>query len=240
MSQEQGQVFAQYPSLSSFFRRKEVDAEETSEDQRLPKRQRGATPDSSSQPENEPPEAGDEVVATPMCQCAAPQPSVRRVVQKEGANKGRTFNACSRPRGMQCTYFEWADVSSTSAERPPPSSSEPPSVAAGAMTCRCGDPAVLKTVQKEGANKGRGFWCCSKPRGSGCSLFAWADDASQRADLPVPVSEEAVRGGPSNASSTGSACFKCGLPGHWARNCPASQSQAGRGVASNQESRRRF
>jgi len=32
------------------------------------------------------------------------------------------------------------------------------------------------TVAKEGANKGRQFYACAKPRGQGCNYFVWADE----------------------------------------------------------------
>jgi len=32
------------------------------------------------------------------------------------------------------------------------------------------------TVAKEGPNKGRPFYGCSKPRNEGCNFFAWADE----------------------------------------------------------------
>ena len=37
---------------------------------------------------------------------------------------------------------------------------------------------ISRTVQKEGANKGRQFYCCSKPQGNQCTFFKWADDDS--------------------------------------------------------------
>jgi len=32
------------------------------------------------------------------------------------------------------------------------------------------------TVAKDGANKGRQFYACAKPRGQGCNYFLWADE----------------------------------------------------------------
>ena len=32
------------------------------------------------------------------------------------------------------------------------------------------------TVQKEGPNKGRTFYCCAKPREQQCGFFQWADE----------------------------------------------------------------
>jgi len=34
------------------------------------------------------------------------------------------------------------------------------------------------TVAKEGANKGRQFYACAKPKGKGCNYFIWANESS--------------------------------------------------------------
>ncbi|CAI8054414.1 DNA topoisomerase 3-alpha [Geodia barretti] len=44
------------------------------------------------------------------------------------------------------------------------------------VVCNCGQDAVMRTVQKEGPNKGRQFCTCSKPREDQCGFFEWADD----------------------------------------------------------------
>ncbi|RCN48206.1 DNA topoisomerase [Ancylostoma caninum] len=55
----------------------------------------------------------------------------------------------------------------------------PPRVAAGNdaadKQCICGIAAVQRTVQKEGPNKGKKFWCCSKAMGQPdkCNFFEW-------------------------------------------------------------------
>ncbi|OCT47035.1 GRF zinc finger domain-containing protein [Cladophialophora carrionii] len=58
--------------------------------------------------------------------------------------------------------------------------------------CKCGLPTVLKTVQKQKANRGRYMWMCqvgSKPGGgAGCGHFEWA----QFTDDGVPVGWKAV------------------------------------------------
>lgn len=52
-------------------------------------------------------------------------------------------------------------------------------------SCGCGVPAVKRTVSKEGANKGRKFWTCSKAQNddSRCGFFDWASD-NRGGDLP--------------------------------------------------------
>ncbi len=37
-------------------------------------------------------------------------------------------------------------------------------------------PVCMRTVQKDGANQGRQFYTCSKPREDQCGFFEWADD----------------------------------------------------------------
>ena len=56
-----------------------------------------------------------------------------------------------------CTFHVYYDMSVQS------------STLSGAMSDRL-------TVQKEGLNKGRQFFTCSKPREDQCGFFEWADD----------------------------------------------------------------
>jgi hypothetical protein len=58
--------------------------------------------------------------------------------------------------------------------RPPPPA---PGAAAAAPVCRCQEPAVERTVVREGGNKGKKFWSCSKPREDSCGFFEWADQS---------------------------------------------------------------
>ena len=84
--------------------------------------------------------------------------AVIRNVQKDGANKGRQFYVCARPREEQCPMFQWAD------QPAPPSSSRPgPAHQSGGgedsqEVSNCGQPSAKRTVQKEGSNKGRQFY----------------------------------------------------------------------------------
>lgn len=43
------------------------------------------------------------------------------------------------------------------------------------VLCLCKNPAVLKTVVRETASKGRSFWKCSNY--NGCGFFNWADES---------------------------------------------------------------
>lgn len=44
------------------------------------------------------------------------------------------------------------------------------------MVCTCGKMAAVRTVTKEGPNKGRRFYSCQKPRGAGCDFFLFVPD----------------------------------------------------------------
>ena len=58
-------------------------------------------------------------------------------------------------------------------QRPrPPTISDPNS---DQPNCDCNTPAIERTVQKEGANKGRNFWKCGGGPEKDCDFFAWAD-----------------------------------------------------------------
>ena len=46
----------------------------------------------------------------------------------------------------------------------------------GGTPCLCGQPAVTRTVQKDGPNKGRQFHTCAKPREQQCGFFQWVDE----------------------------------------------------------------
>ncbi|GMT17616.1 hypothetical protein PFISCL1PPCAC_8913 [Pristionchus fissidentatus] len=52
----------------------------------------------------------------------------------------------------------------------------PPAVTNDDKQCLCGQASTIRTVQKEGPNKGRQFWTCSKPMAAPdkCNFFEWA------------------------------------------------------------------
>ncbi|KAJ1643827.1 DNA topoisomerase 3-alpha [Dispira simplex] len=49
------------------------------------------------------------------------------------------------------------------------------SINGGKVLCQCLQPAVLRVTKKEGPNKDRSFYSCSKPMDDWCSFFQWAD-----------------------------------------------------------------
>lgn len=50
------------------------------------------------------------------------------------------------------------------------------------LKCSCKDPVKKFTSKKEGPNKGRDFYACSKPKGDGCNFFKWTDEAEEEDD----------------------------------------------------------
>ncbi|KAG5832860.1 hypothetical protein ANANG_G00295670 [Anguilla anguilla] len=42
--------------------------------------------------------------------------------------------------------------------------------------CNCNEPAVTRTVGKDGPNKGRQFHTCCRPQEQSCGFFQWADE----------------------------------------------------------------
>lgn len=61
-----------------------------------------------------------------------------------------------------------------------------------------------RTVSKEGANKGRPFYCCAKPRGQGCDFFEWGDTTG-------PSSANSKPGRSASTNNGGTRKRKCGL-----------------------------
>ena len=91
----------------------------------------------------------------------------RRTVTKEGPNRGREFFCCPKQRESQCGFFQWSDEVVLGQEQQETT-----------FNCDCGQPAARRKVQKEGANKGREFYCCAKPRDADnqCRYFQWLDE----------------------------------------------------------------
>ena len=63
-----------------------------------------------------------------------------------------------------------------------------------------------RTVSKEGANKGRPFYCCAKPRGQGCDFFEWGDTTE-----PSSANSKFKPGRSASTNNGGTRKRKCGL-----------------------------
>ncbi|XP_066595164.1 DNA topoisomerase 3-alpha [Prorops nasuta] len=97
------------------------------------------------------------------------------------------------------------------------------------IKCNCGESAKQLTVLKEGPNKGRKFYGCSKSREIGCNFFQWADsDATQTTQNWSGTSAGRGRNsrpqGNSNSIPPGATrakrkCGICGIEGHTRKTC---------------------
>eukprot|EP00795_Rhopilema_esculentum_P009199 gene9199-16873_t len=106
-------------------------------------------------------------------------------VRKDGPNQGRQFYKCGNDN--KCNFFLWADDGQTNTgtrnagafpaqpNRPTASFSAGPDVG-DQIKCKCNMDAVSRTVSKDGPNKGRPFYSCSKPIGQSCGFFQWGDE----------------------------------------------------------------
>ncbi|XP_075686737.1 DNA topoisomerase 3-alpha isoform X1 [Rhinoderma darwinii] len=190
-----------------------------------------------------------------VCNCGVN--ALQLTVRKEGPNQGRPFYKCN---GGNCNFFLWADQEGGAGR-----SAAPPQISAGRpsnsltssrefgggngnagspgdATCMCNQPTITRMVQKDGANKGRQFHTCSKPREQQCGFFQWADETASPVSLPGGSRDfpSAFGGGPAaqrgsgtknkrsenNASDRGPTAKKprtCGIchqPGHNRTSCP--------------------
>ncbi|XP_008820178.1 DNA topoisomerase 3-alpha [Nannospalax galili] len=189
------------------------------------------------------------------CNCG--QEAVLLTVRKEGPNQGRHFYKCS---GGSCNFFLWADASHPTGGGPPSSTSRPPGSALGhppglgghvgrfgspsdggdsGTSCLCSQPAVTRTVQKDGPNKGRQFHTCAKPREQQCGFFQWADENVAPGTLTAPPwpgargktqgPEATSKRTKASSSDTGSTtkkprkCSLCHQPGHTRPFCPQNR-----------------
>ncbi|KAM7428568.1 hypothetical protein ABFA07_020472 [Porites harrisoni] len=172
--------------------------------------------------------------------CTCGQPALKLTVKKDGPNKGREFFKCSNRDGG-CDFFLWADddsgsSSSFSHAAPLTPSNNINRNSAGFYSgqnstvdnsgaspcCHCGQPAVSRTVSKEGPNKGRPFYCCSKPRGQGCDFFEWGDTTG-----PSTANSYKYKGPSGAARNVGATkkrkCGLCHQEGHTKRSCPMNR-----------------
>ena len=144
------------------------------------------------------------------CECGVT--AALRTSQTEHS-MGRQFYACGNDR--KCDFFQWADAPprstagvgpSTSAPRaPPPSRVQSTNAAAGSSRlgadndggerkCKCNIPAIQRQVVKEGQNKGRMFWTCSKSQDEQCGYFEWDDDQGGGGGGGAGTSSSGTRG----------------------------------------------
>ncbi|XP_047428645.1 DNA topoisomerase 3-alpha [Mugil cephalus] len=208
-------------------------------------------------PEPRPPPSGGTGGDVIVCNCG--QEGLLLTVRKDGPNQGRQFYKCN---SGSCNFFLWADQPSQREAAPPPPSrgppapraSQPPRASLGytntfgggrgqevgsgghagghEVMCNCNEAAVMRTVQKDGPNKGRMFHTCGKPREQQCGFFQWADE-----NVPPPGDfgggfngggdrgrkGRMITGDANNKPSNPRkprTCGICHMPGHTRVTCP--------------------
>uniref|UniRef100_A0A452H441 DNA topoisomerase n=1 Tax=Gopherus agassizii TaxID=38772 RepID=A0A452H441_9SAUR len=137
-----------------------------------------------------------------VCNCR--EEAALLTVRKEGPNQGRQFYKCSAGScnfflwadqqsddGNSVTHRSFSAPPDSLGERPPGSfrsigggrglghygsSGFDSGGGGGGAMCKCDQPAITRTVQKEGPNKGRQFHTCPKPREQQCGFFQWVDE----------------------------------------------------------------
>jgi len=107
----------------------------------------------------------DEAVSVAVaqgCECHCGLQAAKYVVKKlSSSNIGRQFRCCPSAGTRQCSFFQWVDENGLMA-------------GIDSRRCRCGEPAIARTVTKQSPNKGREFYTCSKPKS--CGYFEWKSD----------------------------------------------------------------
>ncbi|KAI5062129.1 hypothetical protein GOP47_0022668 [Adiantum capillus-veneris] len=143
-------------------------------------------------------------------------------------NAGRQFYRCPlRKEEGQCGFFEWCDGNTSTSQGLPKEHSDSRTLLE--LSCPCGAGLCITLTAKTEKNMGRQFYRCPLNQGEGsCGFFKWCDEnvpASSTAPAyglspykeRVPVSNNMPA---SNAAS--GQCYKCGMNGHWAKDCPSA------------------
>ncbi|KAM9748743.1 DNA topoisomerase 3-alpha [Dama dama] len=201
-----------------------------------------------------PPPAVESEGNSVTCNCG--QEALLLTVRKEGPNQGRQFYKCG---GGGCSFFLWADSGHPGAG-PPSSASRPPggplghppgsgtlpggsgrpgNGGSGGASCLCGQPAVTRTVQKDGPNQGRQFHTCAQPREQQCGFFQWVDEnmapgtfggtlwpGSRGGTQGLEARSKRARASSSDMGSAAKKPRKCSLchqPGHTRPFCPQNR-----------------
>lgn len=182
-----------------------------------------------------------------VCNCGLD--AVLLTVRKDGPNQGRQFYKCNTG---DCKFFLWADQPVEQgvpggSRGPLSQTSQPPRPSVGfgnipqqrqnnrgsgsnegETMCNCNEPAVTRTVMKDGPNKGRMFHTCGKPREQQCGFFQWANENVAPATV-FPEGNNGRHGGNKKTTTASTkppaakrqrTCGLCHEPGHTRVTCP--------------------
>ncbi|XP_061158338.1 DNA topoisomerase 3-alpha [Syngnathus typhle] len=198
-----------------------------------------------------PPPGGDNIgpPSNDVIVCNCGQDAILLTVRKDGPNQGRQFYKCN---SGSCHFFLWADPPSHQGAQqnhwppppPPPRAPTPPlgfrntaggggsrpKGGAGDTKCNCNLATVMRTVQKDGPNKGRVFHTCGKPRDQQCNFFQWADENMEAQggfqDGGLNSNRDGGKKGRKQkedkppAAKKARSCGICHMPGHTRVTCP--------------------
>jgi hypothetical protein len=135
-----------------------------------------------------------------MCHCSST--TVLREVKKDGPNKGKLFYTCSKSYDEKCDYFMWKDESDKKRGQYIKPNEEPIKKLTEelieepeekelkqdhdekyykqqqkmGLMCYCKLPSVSREVKKDGSNKGKIFYTCSRYFDDKCKYFVWKDE----------------------------------------------------------------
>jgi hypothetical protein len=134
-----------------------------------------------------------------MCHCGLT--TVLREVKKDGPNKEKLFYTCSKSYEEKCNYFMWKDesdkkrginvniksIQSSILKDPELCEERKESTEEHdekyykqqqkmGLICYCKLPSVSREVKKDGPNKGKIFYTCSRYFDDKCKYFVWKDE----------------------------------------------------------------
>ncbi|KAJ7536536.1 hypothetical protein O6H91_12G073000 [Diphasiastrum complanatum] len=146
-------------------------------------------------------------------------------------NQGRKFYRCPRRKEEgQCGFFEWCDNASYGG-------SEVVSGATGLnyrpaqpqceLSCPCGAGTCIVRCAKTEKNMGRNFYRCPiDQEQGGCGFFKWCEEVVPSSALAHNANADVRTGLPDFPSIVAKggigACFKCGMSGHWSKDCTSA------------------
>lgn len=167
------------------------------------------TDDASLVPEPEPP-------AEPAIDCPCGAGPAKVLTSYSERNPNRRFYRCPKPRGEDCSFFQWVD------------SQPPPPNRGGGFGGGGGTPGSGSGGGGYGGSGGAGSYGGGGGGGGGSSTdlcYKCNQTGHWARNCPNAAGGGGGGGGYNSGGFGGGGgkkggCFKCGLDGHWASNCP--------------------